>query len=253
MGNVIRLGTLLTLLAVPGVISAKDIGEKLPKDKVTAVDVQNGIKKTEAEAKKTYGGYTVMNAANILARTLYYEARSEGEKGIDAVASVILNRAHGKAENLPTVCLAKKQFSCWNEKKDLTPDKYTFLIPSGAAKKGKDREMWLYCQKIAGKMIFGEFKSTIGNRNAYHTISITPSWNTAMSDKTTIGNHIFGYLPEYNGNKANPSNFYKIRKGDSISKIAKAKNTTVDEILKLNPNIKNPNKIFIGMKLKLPS
>lgn len=253
MGDVIRLGTLLTLLAIPGVIEAKDISEKLPKDKVTAVDVQNSIKKSDNEAKKTYGGYTQINAANILARTLFAEARGEGEKGIDAVASVILNRSNGKAENFPKVCLAKKQFSCWNDKKDLTPDKYKYLMPVAASKPGKDREMWLYCQKIAGQMMFGEFKSTIGNRNAYHTISVTPSWDTAMSDKTTIGNHIFGYLPEYNGNKANPSNFYKIRKGDSISKIAKAKNTTVEEILKLNPNIKNPDKIFVGMKLKLPS
>ena len=254
MGDVIRLGTLLTLLAVPGLMSAKDLGEKLPKDKVTAVDVQNGVKEVDQEVKKSYGGYTAINAANILARTLYYEARSEGTEGIDAVASVILNRANGKAENLPKVCLAKKQFSCWNNKTDLTPDKYKFLVPGGAAKQGQDREMWLYCQKIAGKMIFEEFKSTIGNRNAYHTLKVDPKWDARLSDKKTVGNHIFGYLPEYDGGKAKPSNFYRIRKGDSISKIAQAKNTTVEEILRLNPNLKkNPNKIFVGMKLKLPT
>ena len=38
----------------------------------------------------------------------------------------------------------------------------------------------------------------------------------------------------------------KIRKGDSLSKIAKANNTTIDAIKALNPQIKDINKIKIG-------
>lgn len=253
MGDAIRLGALLALLAVPGVSSAEEISKKLPsKASIEAIDIRNAM--DQAAPKKTYNGYSIQQAANIVARTLYDEARGEGTNGIDAVASVILNRAGGKAENLPAVCLRKYQFSGWNGKKNLEPAKYQILIPSGTKKIGKDREMWLYCQKTAGKLIFGEFKSTIGNLNSYHTTSVNPNWDASLKNKKTIGNHVFGYLPEYDGYNAKAnSNIYKIKSGDTLGKIAQTKNTTVDEILKLNPKIKNPNKISIGMKIKLPS
>ena len=252
MGDVIRLGALLALLAVPGVSSAKEISNNLPKkDKIEAADISKAM--DDAAPKKTYSGYSIQQAANIVARTLYDEARGEGETGIDAVASVILNRAGGKAEKLPTVCLKKFQFSGWNERKNLDPKNYKILIPSKARKPGKDRDMWLYCQKTAGKLIFGEFKSTIGKLNSYYAHDkVTPDWADSLKDVKVVGNHTFGYLSDQDGSKVR-SNIYKIKTGDNLSKIAKAKNTTVDEILKLNPKIKNPNKISIGMKIKLPS
>jgi hypothetical protein len=46
---------------------------------------------------------------------------------------------------------------------------------------------------------------------------------------------------------------YVIKKGDNLTKIAKANNTTVQELLKANPNIKNPNLIYAGEKLKIPT
>ena len=45
---------------------------------------------------------------------------------------------------------------------------------------------------------------------------------------------------------------YKIKKGDNLTKIAKANNTTVQELLKANPQIKNPNLIYTGNTLKIP-
>jgi hypothetical protein len=46
---------------------------------------------------------------------------------------------------------------------------------------------------------------------------------------------------------------YKIKKGDNLTKIAKANNTTVEELLKANPKIKNPNLIYAGENLKIPT
>ncbi len=66
---------------------------------------------------------------DIVARTLYGEARGQGRQGMVAVACVILNRAiiadayvetHGKDHplfgdgSLASVCQAQLQFSCWN-------------------------------------------------------------------------------------------------------------------------------------------
>ena len=75
--------------------------------------------------------------AGIIADTLYMEARSEGERGQRAVATVIYNRAHGKAENMESVCLKPKQFSCWNGKASksvkIAPknafDRQAYIIP----------------------------------------------------------------------------------------------------------------------------
>jgi N-acetylmuramoyl-L-alanine amidase len=56
-----------------------------------------------------------------LARTIYGEARGEGEFGMQAVACVIMNRVHASAKKpqwwgvgIDGVCLKPGQYSCWN-------------------------------------------------------------------------------------------------------------------------------------------
>jgi type VI secretion system secreted protein VgrG len=46
---------------------------------------------------------------------------------------------------------------------------------------------------------------------------------------------------------------YKIKKGDSLTKIAKENGTTVQALLKANPNIKNPNLIYAGESIRIPT
>jgi spore germination cell wall hydrolase CwlJ-like protein len=62
-------------------------------------------------------------ATDTLARTLWGEARGEGEAGMIAVAAVVLNRLRISAEHggrywwgctIEGVCRARSQFSCWN-------------------------------------------------------------------------------------------------------------------------------------------
>jgi photosystem II stability/assembly factor-like uncharacterized protein len=45
---------------------------------------------------------------------------------------------------------------------------------------------------------------------------------------------------------------YKVKKGDNLSSIAKNNNTSVEEIMKLNPSVKDQNKIYAGQSLNLP-
>lgn len=45
---------------------------------------------------------------------------------------------------------------------------------------------------------------------------------------------------------------YYVQKGDTLRKIAAKFNTTVDAILKANPNIGNPNLIYVGQAITLP-
>lgn len=46
---------------------------------------------------------------------------------------------------------------------------------------------------------------------------------------------------------------YTVQKGDTMYKIAKHHNITLDQLLKLNPDIKNPDQIMPGMKVKIPA
>ena len=46
---------------------------------------------------------------------------------------------------------------------------------------------------------------------------------------------------------------YYVKKGDTLRKIAERFGTSVDEILKLNPKITNPNLIYVGQAITLPA
>lgn len=49
--------------------------------------------------------------------------------------------------------------------------------------------------------------------------------------------------PKQNGN------VYVVQKNDTLEKIARKNNTTVDDILSKNPKIKDKNKISIGQRI----
>ena len=110
-----------------------------------------------------------MNTANIVnavARTIFAEAQSEGKDGQAAVASVIWNRAGGKAENLVPVISKKKQFSSWNKYNGGWDDKtYKYKIPSKVFIFQKSKDAWKNCMQLASKLVAEDFTSTIGNRN----------------------------------------------------------------------------------------
>lgn len=54
----------------------------------------------------------------------------------------------------------------------------------------------------------------------------------------------------FNNNLQVEYEYYTVKSGDTLSKIAKKYNTTIDNLVKLN-NIKNPNIIHVGDKLKV--
>jgi spore germination cell wall hydrolase CwlJ-like protein len=56
-----------------------------------------------------------MPAEEVIARTIYDEARGEGYDGMKMVAKVILNRSAGTPESMKAICLKAWQFSGWNK------------------------------------------------------------------------------------------------------------------------------------------
>ena len=80
-----------------------------------------------------------------------------------------------------------------------------------------------------------------------------------------VGKHKFGYLREHDPKyvvpgtmtarkaveKPTPPKVHVVGKGETLGKIAKANNMTLDDILKKNPQIKNPDKIGVGQKINV--
>lgn len=116
----------------------------------------------------------------VVADTLYRECRGEPLEGQLAVASVIWNRAQNSGRALETVCLARKQFSCWN-------GGYTKVKTAGAA----DKVLMKRFEAIEAQMKAGTFQPT-GVWTHYHRTDVHPVWSDGMTDKKVIGRHLFG-------------------------------------------------------------
>ena len=47
--------------------------------------------------------------------------------------------------------------------------------------------------------------------------------------------------------------YHKVKKGETLTKIAQKLGTTVEALLHANPKITDPNKIYIGQEIRLPA
>ena len=135
-------------------------------------------------------------AADVLARTLWGEARGEGGTGMEAVASVILNRVAvaqsrgGKywwGADIISVCQKPYQFSCWNR----SDPNYKKLL----AVTDKDIH-FATALRIARRAVAGTLADTTNAATHYHEKAIHPFWAEGQTPVAIIGSHIFYTLIE---------------------------------------------------------
>lgn len=124
------------------------------------------------------------NPVDVLARTIYGEARSEGLAGMQAVASVVLNRvARGRyGTGIVGVCLRPYQFSCWLKS---DPNYKKLTSPS------IDDKWFTECLKVAEQAVRGDLEDNTKGATHYHTTAIRPKWAAKMTYLGTIGHHKF--------------------------------------------------------------
>jgi spore germination cell wall hydrolase CwlJ-like protein len=128
---------------------------------------------------------------DILARTLWGEARGESLVGQIAVAWAIRNRVNdGKAkswwgEGYAGVCQKPYQFSCWNK----TDPNYQFLI---GVKQIPFREL-AQARIAADQVIDGKVPDCTGGATHYYatTMPKAPDWAAKAKQTLKLGRHVF--------------------------------------------------------------
>ena len=127
---------------------------------------------------------------DILARTIYGEARGESVRGQEAVAAVVINRVRRAAERggywwggtVVDICTKPFQFSCWNPN-----DPNRAKIEAVAA----DDPAFACGLRIAKRAVRGALSDPTGGATHYHTAAIAPSWAAGHEPSARIGNHVF--------------------------------------------------------------
>ena len=158
---------------------------------------------------------------NVLAQTIWGEARQEGTKGMLAVGNVIKNRAEANSrlfgQGIRGVALKPKQFSCWN-KGDPNREKlkdilqYDKIISLRKAPNGEPFNEWfkkfkntgeyleyksyLKAKEIAKQILDGSAPDPTKGAVYYHTLDVKPIWRHKLEQVAQYGNHIFYTLPE---------------------------------------------------------
>lgn len=130
---------------------------------------------------------------DILARTMYGEARNQGVDGLTAVACVVLNRLtvsvrKGKywwGNTVDQICLKPYQFSCWNK----DDPNYARII-----KVDESDPVFFKCKKLARAILEIGTKDITNGATHYHTAAVSPSWAAKNKITARIGSHIF-YRP----------------------------------------------------------
>ena len=147
------------------------------------------------EEGKTMTQYYDDMSIDVLARTLWGEARNQGTHGMQAVANVVMNRAaHARKKgtfwwgnNIIQVCQKPYQFSCWNRSdpnfsKLLEVDSTDLYFASA--------------QRIARRALIGALPDVTNGATHYHTKAISPYWAKGQESCAVIGAHIFYRMVE---------------------------------------------------------
>lgn len=134
---------------------------------------------------------TPVDPVDVLARTIYGEARGESVRGKEAVASVVMNRVNrarkrgGRywwGDDVTTVCRKPWQFSCWNAN---DPNR------AGIERVDERNKVFQTCLRVARRAIAGAVDDATDGATHYHAKAVSPPWAKKKSPSAEIGNHLF--------------------------------------------------------------
>ena len=127
---------------------------------------------------------------DVLARTIWGEARGEGTTGMQAVAAVVMNRLkHARArggywwgDDIIEICQKPYQFSAWN-KDDPNFEKISAVTDNNL--------QFATAKRLARRAVYGVMDDPTNGATHYHAIGVTPLWSHREKPVAVIGRHIF--------------------------------------------------------------
>jgi N-acetylmuramoyl-L-alanine amidase len=127
----------------------------------------------------------VLTDKQVLAMTIYGEARNQGYLGMQAVASVVLNRVkHPRwwGRDIRSVCLDPEQFSCWNAGDPNRPIILRATIADG---------IYFQCLGIATQALKGQLIDNTNGADSYVVRGTKADWIENLTPVKSIGAHDF--------------------------------------------------------------
>lgn len=132
-----------------------------------------------------------LDAREITGLTIYLEARGESESAKIGVGSVIRNRVRTeyRGETYHEVCLAKDQFSCWN---DDDPNQALGLMLAQDMRAAREQDIALKeCLFFALGIVSDQVRDNTGGARHYHDTSVRPAWALGHTPTASYGRLIF--------------------------------------------------------------
>ncbi len=123
-----------------------------------------------------------------LARTIYFEARGDGEAAMRAVAHVVMNRRDDPFYP-DTVCGVAKQGG------EKPPCQFSWWC-DGKSDTAQELEAWRDAVMIARQVLAGESNDPTDGANMFHHVRINPYWADVAEPTHVIGNHQFYRLEQ---------------------------------------------------------
>jgi hypothetical protein len=139
-----------------------------------------------AAAESTAQGHAV----DLLARTIWGEARGESVRGQEAVAAVVMNRlaravakgGYWWGNSVAEICLKPRQFSCWNSADANWPALLLVAPPDPGFE---------CCQRIARRAVAGSLGDCTGQATHYQANDVSPRWAAGHVPSAWVGRHLF--------------------------------------------------------------
>jgi spore germination cell wall hydrolase CwlJ-like protein len=150
------------------------------------------ITKSEARAVDPSGDEPLDDAITCLSRSIYWEAKGEGDAGMQAIANVVMNRL-GHEGFANTVCAVVKdgqeqgacQFSWWCD---------------GRSDDVVEEEPYARAKELSREALNLQLEDLTQGAMYFHHERLTPDWSEEYIETVKIGEHIF-YKPPGGGAK----------------------------------------------------
>ena len=134
-------------------------------------------------------GESWLRALDCVTAAVYYEAASEGDDGMRAVAQVVLNRMRHPA--FPsTVCGVVFQGS-----ERATGCQFTFTC-DGALARAPQATLWAQARRVSREALAGYVYAPVGWATHYHTDWVAPYWAPSLLKTAIVRTHIFYRWPQ---------------------------------------------------------